>query len=106
MNKKFISSIVLILVVFTSGILSGFSNVLDPTRVVLNEHIIMAHAGGGFDGINYLNAKESFLPHYNEGTRVFEYDFVLSSDNEVITSHIWDDHIFSGTWSCSNRPTL
>lgn len=49
--------------------------------------IVILHAGGGYDGLTYLNAQETFNIYYQQGYRYFEYDVKLSSDGKIIGSH-------------------
>ncbi len=51
------------------------------------------HAGGGKDGVTYLNATEPFYEYYAAGYRYFEYDLMLSSDGRIIGAH--EDVYFS-----------
>ena len=48
---------------------------------------VILHAGGGADGLRYLNAQETFYTYYDLGYRVFEYDLKLSSDGRLIGTH-------------------
>lgn len=47
----------------------------------------IAHAGGGILGHSYTNSYESLAFNYQLGHRLFELDFSLSSDNELIATH-------------------
>lgn len=51
---------------------------------------IILHAGGGMDGLTYLNAQETFLYYYNLGYRTFEYDLRLSTDGRLIGTHAFE----------------
>lgn len=48
---------------------------------------IITHAGGGLQGLSYLNCKEAFGLYYKQGNRVFEYDVDISSDGKYIVTH-------------------
>ncbi len=48
---------------------------------------VILHAGGGADGLDYLNAQETFELYYSLGYRYFEYDLKLSTDGRLISSH-------------------
>ncbi len=48
---------------------------------------VILHAGGGKEGLTYLNATETFYEYYEAGYRYFEYDLMLSSDGRIIGSH-------------------
>ena len=53
------------------------------------------HAGGGWDDKVLLNCQETFYTYYQLGFRYFEYDFKLSSDGKIISTHSWE-HLSSG----------
>ena len=65
-------------------------------------HYTIAHAGGGLVNEKgkletYLNCEESFYKYYEDGTRMFEYDLIFSSDGELIGIHnyeYFDGHSF------------
>ncbi len=48
---------------------------------------IITHAGGGLQGMSYLNCKQAFDFYYEQGNRVFEYDVDISSDGKYIATH-------------------
>lgn len=48
---------------------------------------LIAHAGGGIDGHNYTNSLDAFLYNYEQGYRVFEFDFDLAEDGLQFASH-------------------
>lgn len=47
---------------------------------------VITHAGGGLQGMSYLNCKEALPFYYEKGNRVFEYD-VEKTDREYILAH-------------------
>ena len=51
------------------------------------ENLYIAHAMGGVLGITYTNSYEAFLLNYSLGLRVFEADFSLTEDNQVVLLH-------------------
>lgn len=57
-----------------------------------SKYSIVAHAMGDIDGHYYTNTLEAFNKHYEAGTRVFEVDFSLTSDNKLVCTHGWYDH--------------
>lgn len=71
-------------IIFNMRRISYFSEIIVPEEMVL-----IAHAGGGIDGINYTNSLESFIENYDKGFRVFEFDFLLTSDNKIVARHDW-----------------
>lgn len=57
---------------------------------------IIAHAMGAVDGIEYTNSKDAFLTNYERGIRVFEVDFLKTSDDKLVLRHSWKDPIQEG----------
>ncbi len=55
--------------------------------------LLIAHAGGAFQGHTYLNSLDALNYNYALGHRVFELDFSLTADNKVVGIHDW-----KGTW--------
>ncbi|MFW8567199.1 glycerophosphodiester phosphodiesterase family protein, partial [Orrella sp. 11846] len=49
----------------------------------------IAHAGGELDGHRYTNSLEALDHSYRNGYRLFELDFIKTSDNHFVTSHDW-----------------
>lgn len=60
---------------------SGF----DYSWVDLDPYI--AHAGGSLLGHTYTNSYDALLYNYQLGHRLFEFDFSLSDDNQLIATH-------------------
>lgn len=63
---------------------------------------LIAHSGGGVreDGYNsfYTNSLEAIIQNYNLGHRVFEMDFMPTSDGNLAAVHDWDQYgNFDGT---------
>ncbi len=56
-----------------------------------NNNRVIAHAAGGYLDRNYTNSREAFIHNYERGFRVFEIDFLFSSDNVLLALHDWDD---------------
>ncbi len=61
------------------------------------------HAGGGSDGISYLNCKEYFEYYVANGYEYIELDFMFSSDQEIICTHSFE---YLEGYDENNRPTL
>lgn len=47
------------------------------------------HAGGVKDGVKYTNSREAIESNYEDGCRLFEMDFRLTSDGIPICGHDW-----------------
>lgn len=54
-----------------------------------DDYLLIAHAGGAIDNIAYTNSLEAFIENYNKGFKVFEIDFILTSDQRVVARHDW-----------------
>ena len=52
--------------------------------------LMIAHAGGGFNGQNYSNSIEALNLNYAKGFRTFEIDFSWTSDSQLVCLHDWD----------------
>jgi Glycerophosphoryl diester phosphodiesterase len=48
---------------------------------------LIAHACGAYNGIAYTNSLNALESNYEKGFRVFEVDFSLTSDKEVVLFH-------------------
>lgn len=51
------------------------------------------HAGGEINGLTYTNMKESLDKSYKEGKRIFEMDFLLSSEKYPVNMHSWEGFV-------------
>jgi glycerophosphoryl diester phosphodiesterase len=54
---------------------------------------IIAHAGGGVQGLKYTNSLEALEENYAKGFRWFEMDAILTSDNQLVMLHDWGSAI-------------
>lgn len=87
-KRKFLTTFTLLLILSLALSACGAPNdgeLTDKTDV--SDLTLILHAGGGDNGLNYMNAQETFLPYYNMGYRYFEYDLKLSSDGRLIGTH-------------------
>lgn len=50
---------------------------------------VVAHAMGGINDYTYTNAKEAFIANYERGTRLFEVDLLLTTDDQLVARHEW-----------------
>lgn len=53
--------------------------------------VLIAHAGGRFEGKHYTNSKEALDFSYANGHRFFEVDISFTSDKRPVLIHDWDD---------------
>ena len=61
------------------------------THYAWTNHRYIAHAMGGLDGYDYSNSLEAFEANYQKGYRLFEVDFVMSSDHKLVALHYWEN---------------
>lgn len=78
-----------------------FSN----SALTQNSFFVVAHAGGALPSgkgkmLTYLNTVDGFEKYYDQGTRIFEFDFVFSKDGKLIGTHKFE--YFDG-YSLKNR---
>lgn len=52
-------------------------------------HKIVAHAMGGIHDYTYTNSLDAFVANYEQGTRVFEADLLLTTDEKLVARHEW-----------------
>lgn len=57
-----------------------------------SKYHVVAHALGAIDGYSYTNSLEAFKLNYQNGTRLFEVDFGITSDQKVVLTHGWKEH--------------
>lgn len=63
-----------------------------PNKALKSRYI--AHALGGYNETTYLNCKEAFEQNYSKGYRLFEMDFLMSSDGIVVGMHDGQEKAF------------
>lgn len=61
------------------------------------------HAGGSLGNKYYLNCVEGVQHYIEQNCKLIELDFVFTSDNEIICSHVFE---YFKNFSFKNRPTL
>ncbi|MDR1543813.1 MAG: hypothetical protein LBS50_05285 [Prevotellaceae bacterium] len=52
----------------------------------------IAHAGGEIDGNFYTNSLEGLNLSYSKGCRLFELDFLETSDGKIVAAHDWEHY--------------
>ncbi|WP_196889943.1 hypothetical protein [Aureivirga sp. CE67] len=55
-----------------------------------NVNRFIAHAGGMIDGHLYTNSLEALNYSYEKGFKLFEIDFLKTSDDKIVAAHDWD----------------
>ena len=61
----------------------------DDPDVWYRRHRLIRHAGGGLDGLSYLNAREAVLASLSSGESLVEMDFDFTSDGTLVCMHEW-----------------
>lgn len=68
-----------------------------PSRFKRNDarFSVISHAGGMFEGLTYTNCEEAIEWNYRvNGHRIFEIDFELTSDGELVARHNWQSYLY------------
>lgn len=60
------------------------------------DSLLIQHAGGGIDGLDYTNSKEALENSLFNGSRHIEIDFNYTSDQELVCMHSWEDQYDAG----------
>ncbi|MBT2282043.1 hypothetical protein J7E78_00515 [Paenibacillus polymyxa] len=56
---------------------------------------VVSHAGGMFQGVTYTNCREAIEWNYRvKGHRIFEIDFELTTDGEMVARHDWQAYLY------------
>ncbi|WMT40580.1 phosphatidylinositol-specific phospholipase C/glycerophosphodiester phosphodiesterase family protein [Paenibacillus sp. D2_2] len=87
----FILLIIVLLAILIGLIFFNKSNNSLQQQEGFKAHRMIAHAMGGISGKSYTNSYEAFIANYEKGIRVFESDFLLSADDDLIARHEWGE---------------
>ncbi len=68
--------------------------------------IFIAHAGGAIDGYTYTNSLEALNSSYAAGCRLFEMDFMETSDSVLVAVHLWSEFKSKVGWQEINDEPL
>lgn len=66
---------------------NGFSYTAESTPLL--PHMTIMHAGGRIHGFTYANTVDAILHHYRRGKKLFEIDFLRTSDGVYWGLHDW-----------------
>lgn len=55
------------------------------------DNLLVCHAGGGIEGLDYTNSREALENTLANGCRYVEIDFSYTSDHELVCMHAWDE---------------
>lgn len=101
MDKRIISMLVcIVLLAFTlfgSKMMGGMSKVEE-------NNVLIGHSFGSIDGYTYTGCLEAFQKKYEQGLKIFEVDFAVAADGNIVLRHDWDVALQEGI-SSANIPT-
>ncbi len=90
----FVSIVVFIATKFGNNIVDFINSSKIPEGKWHKNNMVVAHALGTIDGRTETNSMEALLESYERGFRVFEADLSLTSDNELVLRHDFDDNSY------------
>ncbi|WP_332414118.1 glycerophosphodiester phosphodiesterase family protein [Vibrio gigantis] len=73
------------------------------SNIIVNSGSLIAHAGGGIDGLKYTNSLEAVEKSIENGFKMIELDLLVSSDGKIVAVHDWNS-FHSMTNSNKNGP--
>lgn len=92
MNKnKLISSFILVLALLLLLVASMEESEEPATGFAA--HRVIAHAMGSINGHIYTNTLEAFVANYEQGSRIFETDLLLTADDRLVARHEWTNNM-------------
>ncbi|AIQ43937.1 phosphatidylinositol-specific phospholipase C/glycerophosphodiester phosphodiesterase family protein [Paenibacillus sp. FSL R5-0912] len=87
-RKKIIASVIMIVAIALLLVLTLGGKEKQPATGFA-AHRVVAHAMGGIHNFTYTNTLDAFIANYEQGTRVFEADLLLTSDDRLVARHEW-----------------
>ncbi|NQX47284.1 glycerophosphodiester phosphodiesterase [Paenibacillus tritici] len=87
-RNKLMASVVMIAAVALLLVLTLGEEKKEP-ETGFAAHRVIAHAMGGINDKAYTNTQDAFIANYEQGTRVFEADLLLTSDDQLVARHEW-----------------
>ncbi|CAK2029499.1 glycerophosphodiester phosphodiesterase family protein [Vibrio crassostreae] len=58
-------------------------------KIIGNSGGLIAHAGGGINGLKYTNSLEAMEQSIEHGFKMIELDLLISSDGRIVAVHDW-----------------
>lgn len=111
MFKKIFIFLIIIISLIISGfcfwtIFSNKKTQCDYSKIKNNINLdkYIAHAGGEYEKLDYTNSLEALNYNYEKGYKMFEVDISLTSDNELVLIHDWNN-TFKKYFSENKIPT-
>ncbi len=59
-------------------------------EIIVNSGGLIAHAGGGINGLKYTNSLEAMEQSIEHGFKMIELDLLISSDRRIVAVHDWN----------------
>lgn len=59
------------------------------SEIIVNSGGLIAHAGGGINGLKYTNSLEAMEQSIEHGFKMIELDLLISSDERIVAVHDW-----------------
>lgn len=87
-RKKLIASVIMVVAIGLLLVITLSDGKKEPATGFA-AHRIVAHAMGGINNHTYTNTLDAFIANYEQGTRVFEADLLLTSDDQLVARHEW-----------------
>ncbi|GGG00980.1 hypothetical protein GCM10010912_52290 [Paenibacillus albidus] len=88
-NRHKITASVIIIMALVMLLIVFLEKEEEQPAAGFDSHRVVAHAMGGINGHPYTNAYEAFVANYEQGTRVFETDLLLTKDDRLVARHEW-----------------
>ncbi|MDQ0172479.1 phosphatidylinositol-specific phospholipase C/glycerophosphodiester phosphodiesterase family protein [Paenibacillus tundrae] len=86
---KRIAAVLTLLLVTVGMLFFAYDSQSEEQREGFTAYRLIAHAMGSIRDQPYTNAYEAMIANYEKGTRVFEIDFMLTSDRQTVARHEW-----------------
>ncbi|MCF7757158.1 glycerophosphodiester phosphodiesterase [Paenibacillus xylanexedens] len=86
---KRIAAVLILLIVTVGTLFFAYESESEEQRDGFTAYRLIAHAMGSIRDQPYTNAYEAMIANYEKGTRVFEIDFMLTSDRKAVARHEW-----------------
>ncbi|WP_310830414.1 phosphatidylinositol-specific phospholipase C/glycerophosphodiester phosphodiesterase family protein [Paenibacillus pedocola] len=87
-KRKLTASVIMVAALILLLVITLWPKEEEPATGFIAYRII-AHAMGGINGHTYTNTLDAFVANYEQGSRLFETDLLLTTDNKLIARHEW-----------------
>ncbi|KUP23939.1 phosphatidylinositol-specific phospholipase C/glycerophosphodiester phosphodiesterase family protein [Paenibacillus sp. DMB5] len=87
-KRKWIASLIMAAALILLLVITLWPQEEEPATG-FSAHKVIAHAMGGINNHTYTNTQDAFVANYEQGTRVFETDLLLTTDDKLVARHEW-----------------